>query len=171
MVLPVPIELIIEQSYKLEVLRQVLPEPDETVILGALVPKDRRIFLNMTHEDLFEDYIGPEGFTLAHELAHWIYDADPPEQLAFDFSFQNEDVLCYWRDTPGLSEDLRIREINANKLAAHILLPEGLIREAYANGELRDIKAAAETWQVSLTTLSIRLQDMGIIADSPASNR
>ena len=47
--LPVPIELIIEQTYGLEILWDDVPEHPDTVILGALAPRDRRIVLNVRH--------------------------------------------------------------------------------------------------------------------------
>ena len=82
--LPVPIELIVEQTHKLQILWGDIPEPPEAMILGALAPRERRIMLNSRHEALFEQCVGPERFTLAHELGHWIYDADDPRQLSFD---------------------------------------------------------------------------------------
>ena len=128
--LPVPIELIIEQTYELEILWDDVPEHPDTVILGALAPRDRRIVLNVRHQALFEQYLGPERFTLAHELGHWIYDADDPGQLTLDLGEHPTEWYCYHRESPGLSEILRIRELNANKFAAHLLLPEDLVRRA-----------------------------------------
>ena len=163
--LPVPIELIIEQTYRLEILWEEVKEPSGTIILGKLEPHYRRILLNTRHESLFEQYIGPERFTLAHELAHWIYDADDPDQLAFDLGIQPETQYCYYRESPGLSEDSRIREVNANKLAAHLLLPEDLVRNVPINEILADISGTAEAWQVSRKALRIRLQELGLIKD------
>ena len=161
--LPVPIEMIIEQTYRLEILWEDLEEPSGLMILGKLRPHCRRILLNTRHEALFEKYIGPERFTLAHELAHWIYDADNPDQLAFDLDVQLEDQNCYHLESAGLSEDFRIREINANKLAAHLLLPEDLVRSVSLYEILEDFSGTAAAWQVSRTTLCIRLQELGLI--------
>ena len=161
--LPVPIELIIEQTYRLEILWDEVDEPLGAIVLGKLEPHHRRISLNTRHESLFEQYIGPERFTLAHELAHWIYDADSPDQLAFDLGVQPETQYCYYRESPGLSEVYRIREMNANKLAAHLLLPEDLVRNVSINQILGDFSGTAEAWQVSRTTLRIRLQELGLI--------
>ena len=169
MALPVPIELIIEQTYRLEILWEEVPEPPGTVILGALAPRDRRIVLNARHEALFEQYMGPERFTLAHELAHWLYDADDPDQLALDIDRQPAELHCYHRESPGLSEDLRIREVNANKLAAHLLMPEDLVRRASIDEVLRDLPRTARRWQVSSTALRIRLQDLGLIHEHDAA--
>ncbi len=112
---------------------------------------------------MLEKYIGPERFTLAHELAHWIYDADSPEQLAFDLGDQIENTFCYHRESLGLSDILRIREINANKLAAHLLLPEHLLQLEDIEWALEDLPGAAARWQVSRTMLKIRLQEMGLL--------
>ena len=167
--LPVPIELIIEQTYGLEILWEEIQERPGSIILGALAPRDRRIVLNSKHEALFEQYMGPERFTLAHELAHWIYDADNPDQLALDLNEQPAELYCYHRETPGLSETLRIREVNANKLAAHLLLPEDLVRQENVNEVLKDLPGTATRWQVSRTTLRIRLQDLGFVQEHSAT--
>ena len=163
--LPVPVELIIEQTYRLEILWEDVSEPSDTVILGALAPRDRRIVLNLRHQALFEQYMGPERFTLAHELGHWIYDADDPDQLALDLGEHPPERYCYHRESPGLSEILRIRELNANKFAAHLLLPEHLVRRADIGEVLKDLPGTARRWQVSRTTLRIRLQELGFIGE------
>ena len=167
--LPVPIELIIEQTYRLEILWEDLPEPSDAVILGALAPRDRRIVLNLRHQALFEQYMGPERFTLAHELGHWIYDADDPNQLALDLGKYSPGWHCYHRESLGLSEILRIRELNANKFAAHLLLPEDLVRRANIGEVLKDLSGTAKRWQVSRTALRIRLQDLGFIREYNAA--
>ena len=161
--LPVPIELVIEQTYKLEILWDEILESPGAIILGALVPRHRRIVLNTRHEALFEQYMGPERFTLAHELAHWLYDAENPDQLAMDLDVPPVELHCYHRESLGLPEDLRIREMNANKLAAHLLLPEDLVRRENIDDVLRDLPGTARRWQVSNTTLRIRLQDLDLI--------
>ena len=161
--LPIPIEQIVETTYQLEILWDDILEPPGSIILGALAPRDRRIVLNSRHQELFEEYMGPERFTLAHELAHWIYDADDPNQLFFDFGEEVEETFCYERGSARLSEESRIREINANKLAAHLLLPEELVLRANVQEVLGDLANAARNWGVSRKTLEIRLQELGVI--------
>ena len=168
-VFPVPIELIVEQTFQLEILWDEVPEPDGTMILGALAPQDRRIVLNSCYQDLFEQFIGPERYTLAHELAHWVYDADDPDQLSLNLDPQPVEIYCYHRESSRLSEVLRIREINANKLAAHILMPEDLVRSSNIAQVLQDVPGTASRWQVSKTALVIRLRELGLIdAHDPA---
>ncbi len=111
---------------------------------------------------MFEEFIGPERFTLAHELAHWIYDADSPEQLTFELNQVDEDIHCHHHESPGLTETLRVREMNANKLAAHILMPDNLVMQAYHGGQICDLTETARNWGVSRTALQIRLESMGL---------
>lgn len=164
--LPVPIELIIESTYGLEVLVDTIDEPPDTMILGMLVPQQMRIVLNERHAEMFNAWVGPERFTLAHELAHWIYDAESPNQLSMDFEAAAEEQFCYHRDAPGLPDDLRLREVNANKLASHLLMPEHLMRATDIEMVLGDFRGVARRWGVSQQALRIRLEGLGLIDDS-----
>lgn len=161
--LPVPIEMIIERTFELEVQWDDIPEEPGEITLGALSARDRQIVLNLRHDSLFDRYMGPERFTLAHELAHWIYDADHPDQLTLDFAEEPEKVYCLPPDSAELTETQRIREVNANKLAAHLLLPECLVRREVAAGALASFSDTAVKWGVSKTMLDIRLQELGLI--------
>jgi Zn-dependent peptidase ImmA (M78 family) len=163
--LPVPIELIIESTFGLEIVFETLDEPPDTMILGALYPHSKRIVLNERHTAMFETWIGPERFTLAHELSHWIYDADDPNQLSLDLDHTVGERFCYHREAPGLADEVRIREINANKLASHLLLPEHLVRAVDIDTVLDDFRATAAHWGVSQKTLRIRLETLGLIDD------
>ena len=155
--------MILEKTYDLRVESREIEESEGEIILGALIPRNRTVLLNSTHQELFDEVIGPERFTLAHELGHWIYDADSPDQMVLDFDSEVVDAYCYHRESPGLTETLRIREMNANKLAAHILMPENLVRRAYLSGQIHDLTETARNWGVSVTALRIRLETMGLI--------
>ena len=165
--LPVPIELIVEDTYGITVLYDELSEPPDSRILGALFPKDQRIVINTTHQDLLERVIGPERFTLAHELGHWVYDADDPNQPSLPLAeVATTEQYCYDREATGLSEDGRIREMNANKLAACLLLPEQLVRAADIEEVMRDFRGTARAWGVSQECLRIRLETLGLVSDA-----
>ena len=56
--------------------------------------------------------------------------------------------------------------MNANKLAANLLLPEHLVRAADIDEILDDFRGTAERWQVSRRALQIRLSGLGLIDDS-----
>lgn len=172
--LPVPIESIVEGTYGLEILWQPIPEADGAYILGAIEPVQQRILLNERHQAMFEMWIGPERFTLAHELAHWVYDASPREQMAFTFgdAGSNQVVFCHRRHSTFRPADVaRIREVNANKLAADLLMPDWLVREAAKNGAIGDLRDTAQEWGVSLTALQIRLGELGLSAKRITSSQ
>lgn len=166
-VLPVPIDMIVELTYGLTVLYEKIPEEPGRMILGALFPAERHIVMNSRHLDLFHQVIGPERFTLAHELGHWLYDADDPDQLAFDLDGgEPTEQYCYHRGNSELPDDLRIREVNANKLASHLLMPEHLLKGADTNEVMADFRGTAAAWGVSKQALQIRLETLGLIDDS-----
>lgn len=159
--LPIPISEIIEIVYNLSILCEAIDEPPGQVILGALSPPVRIIRLNERHlDDIFDAYIGPENFTLAHELGHWIYDADSPDQGQL---FESEMVFCY-RSDEGVANSWDIREINANKFAACLVLPEHLMRAAIKEPfkSWNALSSLATTWCVSKTTLKIRLETLNM---------
>ena len=109
--LPVPVEMIVEVTFGLSILWDEIQEPADTMILGALHPSERMIVMNIRHQDLFESVVGPERFTIAHELGHWIYDADDPNQLAVGLQPGPEEVHCYHRKGGALPEQTCIREV------------------------------------------------------------
>ena len=116
--------------------------------------------LNEAHLGLFDSVIGPERFTLAHELGHWIYDADNPDQGNL---FSDPDAMPVFCRRPGRSES-DPREVNANKFAAGLLLPEALVRAAITEHFVSwsAVSAAASQWGVSRQALCIRLGDLNL---------
>jgi Zn-dependent peptidase ImmA (M78 family) len=160
----VPIEAIVQDTYGMQVTWDDVAETRNERILGVLQPKAGLIVLNRRHEDLLSDVVGPLRFTLAHELGHWLYDADTDSAL-FDHP-----VFCR-RFAP--SDPRQVREVNANRLAAVLLLPADLVRAAIGRpgsagartSRLRstgDLNALARTWGVSRATLRIRLEELGL---------
>lgn len=152
---PVPVELIVETTFGIEVLWDDIDEPSDVRILGALIPSQKRIVMNARHEDLFVDVIGPERFTLAHELGHWLYDADDPDQLALSFEEVSPELCLAPRAAE--SEDTRVRELNANNFASRLLMPEHLVRAADLEEVLSAPRRVASEWGVSVQALSYRL--------------
>lgn len=158
--LPVPVERIVESIYGLSILWSNVEERPGEQILGFLSPIDRRIVLNERHATLFESVIGPERFTLAHELGHWIYDADNPDQGSLFDAADSEVTFCR-----GLGQsDADVREINANKFASRLLLPAALVRsELLAPFRTwHALAGRAADWGVSQQTVVLRLNELGL---------
>ncbi len=158
-VLPVPIEHIIETEYDLRILWNVIDEQPNEKILAMLEPSERRIVMNETHADVggILANIGPVNFSLAHELGHWLFDAVSPDQG--EMFAVVEPVFC--RGTHSTEEASRIREGNADRFAAALLMPRSLLPvadlAAMDDGQLR---AAAESYGVSYQALCIKLDKL-----------
>ena len=88
-------------------------------------------------------------FTIAHEIAHFVLHRD----LIGDGI--TEDALY----RSGLSDAV---EREANGLAAEILMPRHLIREAFNNGN-RSPEALAAEFEVSLQAMEYRLRNLGLV--------
>lgn len=158
--LPVPVELIVEVLFDLRIAHAVLPEPAGDMVLGALAPAERTIYLNEAHAAIFDRWIGPERFTLAHELGHWLYDADDPDQL--DLLGSPEAIFC--RGGAATDDRASIRERNADGFAARLLMPEDLVRPALAAlWPQLDERALAASWGVSVRALQIRAVELGFM--------
>jgi len=160
--LPVPVADIVETLYELLIVCEPISEPPGETILGALSPRDRTVQLNERHLAFFDTWVGPEAFTLAHELGHWVYDAvDPNQGQLFDDSF--EPVFCRHGDNGG-HEGGDVREVNANKFAACLVLPADLIKAAVTTPfqTWSALGASASAWGVSKTTLRIRLETLSM---------
>lgn len=166
--MPVPIEAIVEQTYGLKIEWAQIEEPPGSKILGALFPHDKTIQLNERHEDMFESWVGPYEFTLAHELGHWLYDADPGQESLFA---SEKPEFCHWRRTPGLPKDVQRRETNANKLAAAILMPADLVRSIDVEDLAAHVREYAAMWGVSMKALEIRLSELGLISDTGGADQ
>jgi hypothetical protein len=98
-----------------------------------------------------------QRFSVAHELAHFLLHAD---QIGTGIS---DDVLY----RSSLSDR---REAQANRLAADILMPDGLVRQqveaAHEKGVGDLILFLAEEFAVSEAAMRIKLDQLGVAYDS-----
>jgi Zn-dependent peptidase ImmA (M78 family) len=101
------------------------------------MPDQFAIYVNQKHP------IKRKRFTIAHELAHFIYHQDLiGDEITDDALYRS-----------GLSNR---EEAMANGLAADILMPWHLINREIDNG-LQTIDALADKFEVSFTAMAIRL--------------
>jgi len=96
-------------------------------------------------------------FTMAHELAHYI--------LHSDLIGRGLDDNVMYRSTregnfynPNVEQS---HEIEANKLAAELLVPGKLLRALWDEGE-RNLEQLAKKFQVSKKAMEIRLKTLGL---------
>jgi hypothetical protein len=153
--LPVPIEDIVERTFGLHILWEPLEEGPGERVLAMLTPSERTVRMNELHLDGIFASQGPINYSLAHELGHWLFDAVPPEQGAL-FDAAGAPVFCR-----GGKDSADLREGNAERFAAALLLPRGLV----PTGQLHllshdELREQALVYGVSLRALKIRLDQL-----------
>lgn len=126
---------------------------------------------------------GRRRFTLAHEAAHIIVDRiNPTEALCFHRVFDNEQTY----DAQALAERFSLNEYQASAMAAVLLMPRYLMKEALDNfnggrrlpiygtcvfhpREKVIIQKMADSMGVSFTAMFIRLRGFGMLNYHPLS--
>jgi hypothetical protein len=181
---PVPLEKVLAQVYGLTVLWDEIDElPGETV-LGGLKTDKRLIVLNQSRINLFKEKPGLERSTLGHEAGHWEFDVDKGS-LDYPKLFERPDLESGQRPSgtgevevfagtgcaPKFLDGLRRRDTAdqeriANRFAAALSMPSKLVREAGEDFDFmrwRDLYKMAEAFEVNISALTVRLQQLGFI--------
>ena len=102
-----------------------------------------------------QDNRGPQRFTMAHELGHYIFDYDGHNRYANAYSLAEDDV-----NSPG--------EIRVNRFAAALLMPKNIFVDKYTArktlglDEVSICKSLAEEFEVSETAVSKRIVELGL---------
>jgi hypothetical protein len=153
---PIKVEQIAERYA--HVVKQALPDD----ISGVLVPLDPPVrgksWAILVHQDQAEVR---QRFTIAHELGHL---------LLHGYSSPHADKTFRLRDTRSSDGSVR-EEIEANRFAAELLMPEKVILAwiekvglEYApnseEDEQQKLKKLAKTFKVSQQALSIRVANL-----------
>ncbi len=169
--LPVPVERIIERTLGLRVQWVELEEPKGEIILARVHPNvdgHPTVQMNERRQQHFESYFGTEAFSFGHEAGHWVlhYDRGRSTQSAFAGFFDEEEgcVLCRQLG------DADRKEIQAERFAAFLLLPEHLLRPRLVGLDLTRrsvLSDLARDCGVSKTALRKRLQQLGLIVVGP----
>lgn len=101
-------------------------------------------------------------FTAAHELAHYLLHRD----LLDDRGKLNRHTDALFDDAAKRSSSQPFspwHEVQANRFAAELLIPEALIREDFVKHQ-RDIAALASRYDVSRSAMEIRLRNLSLIS-------
>ena len=106
------------------------------------------------------DNIGHQRFTIAHELAHYIFDA-LPNQKYYEAYYRTDD-----------KKNNEIREYRANKFAANLLMPRTIFESRY-KFIARQIKDTQKVqfilsldFGVSVTAINKRIEELNLEANS-----
>ena len=135
--LPVPVEAIAEDLCGL-----IVEEVAELDVSGMLLPAERRVLVNLAEPPR------RRRFTLAHELGHWVCQAQ--NGLGSARYCRAEEI--------GLDGRAKALEREANVFAAELLMPEPEVRAVWAG----DPDACAERFGVSGEAMRWRLYSFGL---------
>lgn len=178
---PVPLELIIERLFDLQIAWEELPDRPGAERFAAIRPAERKIILNQRHKDLFNANPGRERFSLGHELGHWDIYVDQaalfhPTIPGFELSSPTFHRTASDGDVLFLSELMDDPDFYAvykqamrgvdpppvktavNRYASALLMPPKLMRAA-----VRPIIDRWDTWQKK--TFNQQLADVYRIRD------
>lgn len=171
--LPVPIDAIVERTLGLQVVWLPIEELPGEIILARIDPDYRghpTIQMNENRIAHFEEFFGTEQFSLAHEAGHWVL------HLACGRRRQLELLPGTAESTDGvvlcrrLSDGER-REIQADRFAAYLLMPEHLLRPVATRLDLArwsGVARFARDSGVSKRAMARRLDGLGLIRLGPA---
>lgn len=149
---PVPLDTVV---HHLALTAQARPLAEAS---GVLVVENGRgmIGYNVNHSRV------RQRFTIAHEVGHFVMHTSSSQQqrLFVDRS------MMFKRDGDSSTGD-DLQEVQANKFAAALLMPEKLIREAIASSDFDlddedDVNLLAKRFNVSAAAMTFRLKNLGL---------
>ena len=107
------------------------------------------------------DILPRQRFTLGHELGHIeLHHKSKSMQPLFEIEPEPTSYRCTVKDLSGSVADARrrMREVAANRFAAAVLMPKGLVREVWSK-RMDDAQCASDLG-VSLQAIRIRLEQL-----------
>ena len=191
-VLPVPVEQIVEQVIGLDFDWDEIEEQPGEQILGGLDAANRRILLNAKHQKLFDEKPGLLRSTIGHEAGHWDVDidrsllgrrqlpgmagrphvahrhaskADRLIEVLFTKGLHDEHAYRLYKRIMEGQDTPEVRSA-VDRYQSALLMPEWLIVEAAEKCDVTKWPALyrlAETVQVNISNLTVRLQRLGLI--------
>jgi Zn-dependent peptidase ImmA (M78 family) len=153
---PLPVERLV-RSLDLEL--AMLPQSDDDLSGFFFREGERRVIgVNSTHPPV------RQRFTIAHELGHYIL--HDSEGLHLDEAFKFRDRVSSLAIDP--------QEIDANRFAAELLMPEDEVLAMVGNGNLdfnddEAVRRVARHFGVSQQALTIRLTALRLVVGGAAN--
>ncbi len=106
-----------------------------------------------------DEPVNRRRFTAAHELAHYLLHRDLMDHKGR--AHRHTDVLFGGEQPSGSSRITRQHEIQANRLAAQILMPANRVKEMWAANQ--SVENLAHQLHVSRAAMEIRLKNLGLM--------
>jgi hypothetical protein len=191
-VLPVPVEEIVEQVLGLDFDWDVIEEQPHEQILGGLDAENRKILLNEKHLPLFKEKPGLERSTIGHEAGHWDIDIDRAKlsqpmlpgidlapcfvrrhasksdrliEVLFTKALQDDRAYKVYRDLTAGQDAPEVKSA-VDRYQSALLMPKWLIQDAagrYDFTKWPDLYRLADEAQVNISNLTVRLRRLGLI--------
>ncbi len=167
---PVPIDLVIENLLDITIDWTEIASPDPNSRVLARIRQTvtgRTIEMNSLERPFFDQYFGTIAFSKAHEVGHAILHL--PEQSATQtqlLSKRGEPIFCR-------SDRHNRVEIQAERFAACILMPEHLVHAAVADKSINgwpQIYRLRDTFGVSVSAMRHRLERLNLLYIDPAGH-
>lgn len=159
---PVPIDLIIEHLLQIDIDWTPIELRADDRVLAAieLTPQRRRIIMNERERAHFDQYIGTEAYSKAHEVGHAVLHL--PQTVGLQpLLWRTDDVIALCR-----SGQHDRREIQAERFAAYLLMPESLLRTAVGTRPItswQQLYQLRDTFGVSITAMRKRLETLNLV--------
>jgi len=147
---PIPLERIL-RHYSIQKVRL----EGSADIFGAIVRKGRRVSIGVNPSQ----HPNRQRFTIAHELGHYFC------HNAEDMEYVDGDFRVSWRNNAS-SAGVDWKEIEANRFAAELLMPERLLRADVDKHSVlsRDVvQMLASLYSVSRLAMQYRLINLGLL--------
>ena len=131
--------------------------PANADIFGAIVREREHVIIAINPKQ----HVHRQRFTIAHELGHYFCHSgdDAPAQ------FVDGDFRLHWRNSES-SRGVNWQEIEANRYAAALLMPENLLRKDVDQfGRIDDsvVQRLASLYRVSRVSMQYRLINLGLL--------
>lgn len=163
---PVPIDLLIENFLHIDIDWAPIDMSLDDRVLAAieLTPQRRRIIMNEGERGYFDRYSGTEAFSKAHEVGHAVLHLPHTPGLQ-PLLWRTDDVIALCRSN---REDRK--ELQAERFAAHLLMPESLLRAAIRSQPLtswQQLYKLRDAFGVSITAMCKRLTALNLVHITP----
>lgn len=160
---PVPVDelaeevegLDIQEAEEVELVAGGPQVPSGVRLSGLLLPSEKRIWVSAAEA---RSSAGRRRFTIAHELGHWRLHAGQGKQTRAAIYCRPDQVNDGRED---LGNDMRT-EAEANRFAATLLMPEGLVRRDARDHKL-NVPLLAKRFGVSSTAMRLRLDVLDLL--------
>lgn len=158
---PIPIDLIIELILEIDIDWTELEPPvggERVMAAIELTPSRRRILMNTQERPHFDAFFGTEAYSKAHEVGHAILHLPQLPELQ----------PALWDDAPIVlcrSDQRSRQEIQAERFAAYLLMPEPLLRATLGDRRITGWQLMYElsnAFGVSISAMKYRLQAMNL---------